>query len=106
MYLKRYRILNVDFDARATILTQDIKDDWEEHVKELHRGNKGSVIAGLKAEFGDRFLRIHRNCLVSMSHLQALEKNTSGQPCIRLRGVPETLDVSRRHVAKVRQIMS
>lgn len=60
----------------------------------------------LETEFGERFLRVHRNCLVSMEHIQALEKNSSGQPCIRLRGVPETLDVSRRHVAKVRQIMS
>ncbi|MGD9591038.1 MAG: LytR/AlgR family response regulator transcription factor [Candidatus Berkiella sp.] len=60
----------------------------------------------LETEFGERFLRIHRNCLVAMEYLQALEKNASGQPCIRLRGVPETLDVSRRHVAHVRQIMS
>lgn len=60
----------------------------------------------LETEFGERFLRVHRNCLVAMEHVQALEKNASGQPCIRLRGVPETLDVSRRHVAKVRQVMS
>lgn len=60
----------------------------------------------LETEFGERFLRIHRNCLVAREYLQALEKNAQGQPCIRLRGVPETLDVSRRHVAKVRQIMS
>lgn len=59
----------------------------------------------LETEFGERFLRIHRNCLVAKAHLQALEKNTSAQPCIRLRGVPETLDVSRRHLAKVRQVM-
>lgn len=60
----------------------------------------------LETEFGERFLRIHRNCLVAMAYLQALEKNASGQPCIRLRGVTETLDVSRRHVANVRQVMS
>lgn len=60
----------------------------------------------LETEFGERFLRIHRNCLVAMEYLQALEKNASGQPCIRLRGISETLDVSRRHVANVRQIMS
>ncbi|MBI2792767.1 MAG: response regulator transcription factor [Gammaproteobacteria bacterium] len=60
----------------------------------------------LETEFGERFLRIHRNCLVAMEYVQALEKNSSGQPCIRLRGVAETLDVSRRHVANVRQMMS
>jgi two-component system response regulator AlgR len=60
----------------------------------------------LETEFGERFLRIHRNCLVAMEYVQALEKNSSCQPCIRLRGVAETLDVSRRHVANVRQMMS
>jgi len=59
----------------------------------------------LETEFGDRFLRIHRNCLVAQEYLQALEKNASGQPCIRLQGMPETLEVSRRHLAKVRQVM-
>ena len=55
MSVKRYRILNVDFDTRATILSQEIKDDCEEHIKEIHRGNKASVSAGLRAEFGERF---------------------------------------------------
>lgn len=64
------------------------------------------TLKDLENEFGERFLRIHRNCLVSREHIQALEKNTNAQPCIRLRGVPETLEVSRRHLAKVRQIMS
>lgn len=82
-----------------------------EHKYVTVRHKEGEVLIEdtlkeLETEFGERFLRIHRNCLVSREHLQALEKNASGQPCIRLRGVPETLDVSRRHVAKVRQIMS
>jgi two-component system response regulator AlgR len=83
-----------------------------EHKYVTVRHKEGEVLIEdtlkeLETEFGEqRFLRIHRNCLVAMEHLQALEKNASGQPCIRLRGVPETLDVSRRHVAKVRQIMS
>jgi two-component system response regulator AlgR len=82
-----------------------------EHKYVTVRHKEGEVLIEdtlkeLETEFGERFLRVHRNCLVSMEHIQALEKNSSGQPCIRLRGVEETLDVSRRHVAKVRQIMS
>lgn len=82
-----------------------------EHKYVTVRHKEGEVLIEdtlkeLETEFGERFLRVHRNCLVSMEHIQALEKNSSGQPCIRLRGVDETLDVSRRHVAKVRQIMS
>lgn len=60
----------------------------------------------LESEFPNKFLRIHRNCLVALDYIVALEKNINGQPCIRLRGVEETLDVSRRHVAKVRQVMN
>lgn len=60
----------------------------------------------LEAEFQDRFLRVHRNCLVSLDDLQALEKNVNGQPCVKLRGLDEALDVSRRHVAHVRQVMN
>ena len=82
-----------------------------EHKYVTVRHKEGEVLIEdtlkeLETEFGERFLRVHRNCLVSMEHIQALEKNSSGQPCIRLRGVEETLDVSRRHVAKGRQIMS
>ncbi len=82
-----------------------------EHKYVTVRHKEGEVLIEdtlkeLETEFGERFLRVHRNCLISMEHIQALEKNSSGQPCIRLRGVEETLDVSRRHVAKVRQIMS
>ena len=82
-----------------------------EHKYVTVRHKEGEVLIEdtlkeLETEFGERFLRVYRNCLVSMEHIQALEKNSSGQPCIRLRGVEETLDVSRRHVAKVRQIMS
>ena len=60
----------------------------------------------MEEEFGERFFRIHRNCLVAKAYLQALEKNDLGQPCVRLRGVPETIEVSRRHLGKVRQYMS
>lgn len=82
-----------------------------EHKYVTVRHKEGEVLIEdtlkeLETEFGERFLRVHRNCLVAMEHIQALEKNSSGQPCIRLRGIAETLDVSRRHVANVRQIMS
>lgn len=81
-----------------------------EHKYVTVRHTEGEVLVEdtlreLETEFGDRFMRIHRNCLVARSAIQALEKNASGQPCIRLRGVPETLEVSRRHLAQVRTLM-
>lgn len=82
-----------------------------EHKYVTVRYSEGEVLIEdtlkeLETEFGERYLRIHRNCLVARAYLQALEKNSDNQPCIRLRGIPETLEVSRRHVANVRQIMS
>lgn len=50
--MKRYRVLNIDFDSRASILSQEIQDTWEHSVKDAHRKNKERVIEGLLAEFG------------------------------------------------------
>ena len=50
--MKRYRILTLDFDSRATILKQEIKEDWEPKVKELWRKNKIQIKEGLLSEYG------------------------------------------------------
>lgn len=57
----------------------------------------------LEEEFADRFLRIHRNALVSLAHIVTLEKIADGSYQIGLRGIREKLPVSRRHVAEIRQ---
>lgn len=59
----------------------------------------------LETEFGERFLRIHRNALVACAAIVALEKDKLGNVAIRLRGVDETLEVSRRHLAAVRKYL-
>jgi hypothetical protein len=50
--MKRYRVLCLDFDSRAITLDV-IPDDWEEHIKELHRANQARTIAKLKLQFGE-----------------------------------------------------
>jgi two-component system, LytTR family, response regulator AlgR len=72
------------------------------------RHHHGEVIIdeslkSLEEEFGDRFIRIHRNALVSTSHLDSLEKQASGQWMVKLRGIDEKLEVSRRHMTQVRK---
>lgn len=61
----------------------------------------------LESEFSDRFVRIHRSVLVSIRHIETLEKDHDGQSRIRLRGDSkqdrESLLVSRRHLADVRR---
>ncbi|MGF2735445.1 LytR/AlgR family response regulator transcription factor [Marinobacter sp. DUT-1] len=57
----------------------------------------------LEASYPDQFLRIHRNTLVGVRFIKALERTTEGQNRIILRDRPERLAVSRRHAADARQ---
>ena len=45
----------------------------------------------LEQEFKPRFLRIHRNCLVSVAHIQSMRRTKTGQSHIHLRGNHEPL---------------
>jgi two-component system response regulator AlgR len=62
-------------------------------------------LVGLEEEFSERFVRIHRNCLVARDRLDSLGKNASGEPTVRLRGRNEALEVSRRNLAQVRKLI-
>ena len=61
------------------------------------------TLRDLESEFGDRLIRIHRNALVMMEHLEGLERDTTGHYRVRMRGIDERLSVSRRHVSVVRK---
>ena len=60
-------------------------------------------LCSLEERLGDRFIRIHRNALVSCSHFLGLEKGAGGHMMARLRGMDRLLQVSRRLLPKVRQ---
>lgn len=64
-------------------------------------------LKSLEAEFGDRFVRIHRSALVAVSRIDRIEKNTEGKSRIVLRDHSHTEDkeliISRRHVAEVKR---
>ncbi len=57
----------------------------------------------LETEFAMAFTRIHRNALVAAAHITGLERDADGKAYLRLRGVKERLEVSRRHAAALRQ---
>jgi len=65
-------------------------------------------LSRLEEEFGDRFVRVHRNCLVAKEYIEAFEKDprqgSDARWMIRVRGVNETLPVSRRQQHVVRQL--
>jgi len=50
--VKRYRILNVDFDARANMLNIKMEDWWQPKVKQLHQENQAKIWRGLLEDFG------------------------------------------------------
>jgi two-component system response regulator AlgR len=59
----------------------------------------------LEEEFGERFLRVHRNALVAARYIIGLNRQTDGHYQIQLRDVEEPVDISRRHVAMVRKVV-
>ncbi len=60
-------------------------------------------LKALEAEFANRFVRIHRNALVSENHIVGLSRNDTGHQCIVLDDTDDVLEVSRRHLPTIRK---
>ena len=58
-------------------------------------------LKALEEEFADDFLRVHRNALVAVRHIEALERRSDGHYVVKLRHGGGTIDVSRRLVTEV-----
>ena len=59
----------------------------------------------LERELGDRFIRVHRNALVSRPHILGLHKEEDGSWSVEMEGLTERAVVSRRHLAEVKQLL-
>jgi two-component system response regulator AlgR len=63
----------------------------------------------MEARYPQRLLRIHRNALVARSAVRALEKSEDTQEgegwAVRLNGLADSLPVSRRQLAAVRELL-
>jgi two-component system, LytTR family, response regulator AlgR len=72
-------------------------------------GRSGMIIdeplKDLEREFADLFVRVHRNALVASGCIESLERLAPGHGRIRLRGVADPLEVSRRHLPDVRRFV-
>ena len=65
-------------------------------------------LTSLEEEFGDAFLRIHRNCLVARGHLDGFQRQADegeGHWLALLKDWPERLPVSRRQMHVVREFV-
>jgi two-component system response regulator AlgR len=87
--------------AEVRLLVADHK-----YVSALHPG--GSLLLDdslreLEQEFPDRFLRIHRNALAALAHVEGLQRTPGGETVLLLRGIDERPVVSRRHLGGVRE---
>ena len=64
----------------------------------------------LEERYGARFLRIHRNALIARGAVRALQKHHDAQEgdcwAVRIDALDETLIVSRRQLAAVRELLA
>ena len=77
----------------------------EKYVVVHHARGEDLVEESLKSledEFGERFVRIHRNCLVARHELVELKRGLDGHVHAILRHGDKPLEVSRRCVAQLR----
>lgn len=80
----------------------------QKYVSMIHQHGTellGDSLKALEDEFSEDFARIHRAILVSLAHLEALEKDEEGHFQVRIRGKSGFLPVSRRMVPELRKRM-
>ena len=63
------------------------------------------ALKALEDEFGDRFVRIHRNCLVARDRLTGLTRAADGAIYAQLEGTSTMLEVSRRNLPGLRKLV-
>ncbi|HVO00396.1 MAG TPA: LytTR family DNA-binding domain-containing protein [Steroidobacteraceae bacterium] len=71
-----------------------------------HRGGADLIEDSLRAleeEFPAQFVRVHRNALVAIHSLAAIERDVEGQYRVVLRDIGERLDVSRRLAGELKE---
>jgi two-component system response regulator AlgR len=77
----------------------------QKYVVARHAGGEALLeesLRSLEERFADRFVRVHRNALVARDAVVGLEKDAAGGCHLCLRGVPDRLEVSRRHLPEIR----
>jgi two-component system response regulator AlgR len=98
--------------VRGSLVLVPIEDIYYFHAEQKyvtvrHIGGEVLIEDALKAietEFRDRFYRIHRNALVSLSRLAGMQSANDGHQ-VSFRDIDERLEVSRRHLPGVRKII-
>ena len=98
--------------VRGSLVLVPIENIYYFHAEQKYvtvRHVEGEVLIedalkALETEFGDRFYRIHRNALVSLSRLAGMHSENDGHQ-VSFRDIDDVLEVSRRHLPGVRKII-
>ncbi|HET7556921.1 MAG TPA: LytTR family DNA-binding domain-containing protein [Rhodanobacteraceae bacterium] len=81
----------------------------DEKYVAVHRAGETLLIEdslkSIEAAFPDRFVRIHRNCLVPGARLLGLQRDAHGEMHALIAGTHDTPEVSRRNLAAVRKML-
>lgn len=76
------------------------------YVEALYPGGEALLSETLKEledEFAGDFVRVHRNALVALAHVEAVEREADGSEHLRLNGIAWRPQVSRRQTAELKQ---
>lgn len=108
LQIKRHQIAAKTYRGVELIPVENIYYFLADQKYVTVRHSNGSVLIDetlkeLEQEFADQFIRVHRNALVSIQHLDGLEMVSSGQYQVRCRELDERLAVSRRHLPTLRE---
>ena len=80
----------------------------QKYVTVVHHGGEVLIDRSLKeleAQYSDLFVRTHRNALVAIDHIEALERSPEGQYFVRLAGTEHRPQLSRRHLGRLRDLV-
>ena len=97
---------------RGNLVLVPIDDIYYFHAEQKYvtvRHVEGEVLIedalkALEGEFGDRFVRIHRNALVNLAALAGMHSDSDGHQ-VTFRDIDDRLEISRRHLPGVRKII-
>jgi two-component system response regulator AlgR len=60
------------------------------------------ALKDIEDEFSERFVRVHRNAVVSLAHVEGMEKKPAGHYLLHLQGTDFKPAISRRNVTQLR----
>lgn len=63
------------------------------------------TLSSLEQEFQGRFVRVHRNALIAKAHVRGIERDADGHQYVRLDGVDDRVEVSRRLAPMIRRLL-